>query len=224
MAAEQESDRRETGKELRESITRAQTAINRLDNIIKQLAKRNRSPGDSRRYKDALIDVDMAVFDAYNRLRKYLKLDAEDYWCTKVVAEDQGQYVILGGPGGEGVAIDELEAVGNLVLPQGLGADDLVYFEAYQGAVETRVVPGHERFAGQQIGRRHYPKVLHPDGYRRTLRVLDEARRKLGFTPKPTETDSRTEITREMIEDVGEWRQENLPEEYLNNGNDTADD
>lgn len=221
MAAEQDDQRPQQGRDIRESVDRAQTAINRLDNISKRLAQAGQDPTDSKRYVNALMDVDMAVMDAYNRLRKFLILDADEYWNTKVIAYDRGQAVVLGGKDGE-TEIDrgELEVVGSLPPPDGEGVAGVRFLEEYEGTVEAQQTTERPRFGDEQVVTNYYPKVLQPDDYRRALRVLDEVRRHLGFTPTPTESTPRTEITRDMIEGVEQWRQKNLPKEYLH-GNDT---
>lgn len=207
---------RQPGRELRESVDRAQTAINRLDHVSKQLARKGQPPEQSDRYFSALLDVDMAVMDAYNRLRKFLKLDATEYWCRYVVGYDDGAAVVLGGQDGDPVNPDELEGAGMLQVPDDLRQSQIRFLEAYEGAVKRRRVVTRERFGDMEEEVEYVPNILQPDDYRRALRVLDEARRDLGFTPTPTESTARTEITEEMIEKVGDWREENLPEEYLN--------
>jgi len=207
-----------TGKEIQASIDRAQTALNRLDNQSKRLAQRGQNPAQSQQYWDALLDVDMAVLDAFDRIRKYLRVDRDEYWNRHVIGYDEGVPVVLGGRQGE-IEPDEIEYVGQLPeAPIGEG-EPVAFLEEYEGAYESYQTVERERFGDPEVVTKHVPRLLDADDYRRALRVLDEARRKLGFTPTPKENTPRTEITREMIDDVEEWRQNNLPEQYLN-GND----
>lgn len=209
-------ERAETGKEIKESVDRAQMALNRLDNICKNKALRGQTPEDTVAYQDALIDLDMAVMDAYRRLRKYLRVDLEDYWNIYVIGFDAGEPVVLGEYENEELDRAELEFAGQKRQIDVDDRDQIRYFESYQGQYDTYTETERRRFEGMEQVTKHVPRLLDPDDYRRALRVLDEARRKLGFTPKPTESTPRTEITEEMIEGIDEWRQENLPEKYLN--------
>lgn len=209
----------ETGKEIKESVDRAQMALNRVDNVTKRQAQAGNNPEETQDYWSALMDCDMAVHDAYSRLRKYLRVDQEKYWNTYIIGYDDGAAIVLGGYDGEPVNIDDLQVVGGLPTPaqaiDGTEEFSIEFFESFQGAVETRTVTRRERFGEEEEVTEHVPKLLLPNDYRRALQILDEVRRKLGFTPTPTESTPRTEITQEMIDDVEEWRRENLPDKYL---------
>lgn len=212
--ADRETEQTETGKEIQASVDRAQLALNRLDDVCKRQAKSGHNPPETGAYWDALLDVDMAVLDAFSRIRKFLRVDRDEYWNTYVIGFDGGDPVVLGSPVDD-IDTDDLHFYGRLAEPDAYTVDDLRYLEAYQGAYKTLTVTERERFGDKQEVTKVVPNVLDPDDYRRAERVIDEARRKLGFTPTPTESTPRTEITREMIDEVEEWRQQNLPDKYL---------
>lgn len=218
MKTDRETEQTQTGKEIQNSVDRMQLALNRLDNVCKRQAKRGKRPKDTTAYWDSLLDVDMAVMDAFSRIRKFLTIDREEYWNTKVIGYDDGVPIVLGSPEDE-LVVDWLEPVGRLNAVPDCDESDVRYLEDYRGdyiEIERTV---RERFGKEKTVVETLPNVLDPDDYRRAARVIDEARRKLGFTPTPTESTPRTEITQEMIDEVEEWRQNNLPEQYLG-GND----
>jgi hypothetical protein len=205
------AEKSETGKEIQASVNRAQVALNRLDNVTKRQAQHGRDPTQTGEYWDRLLDVDMAIMDCFGRMRKYLKLDLEDYWNTYVIGYDNGVPVILGAePAGDKVEFSKLKFVGQPPAAEIPDQDSVVYLEDFQGATKKVNRTVRERFGEPKQETQHIPKVLDPDDYHRTVRILDEARRKLGFTPTPTESAPRTEITDEMVEEVEEWRQQNL--------------
>lgn len=209
------AEQSETGKEIQASVDRAQVALNRLDNVTKRQAQLGRDPTKTAEYYNSLLDVDMAVMDCYGRMRKYLKLDLERYWNAYVIGYDDGTPVVLGAADDE-LETEDITFVGQLQATEIEDRAQVAFLETYQGATQKVTRTVRERFGKVHEEIQHVPKVLQPDDYRRTIRILDEARRKLGFTPTPTESTPRTEITREMLDEVEEWRQNNLPEKYLN--------
>jgi len=217
------TEKTETGKEIQASIGRSQTALNRLDNVVKRQAQRGRNPEQTQAYWDAIINVDMAVLDAFDRMRKYLVYDKEDqYWNRYIVGIDGEQAVLLGSRD-QDVNRADLQWVGELkhateALQADGGTVPLAFLEDYEGGYETFTDVQRERFGDPEVVTEYVPKVLSPNDYRRVHRILDEARRDLGFTPTPSNNTPRTEITQEMIDGVEEWRQENLPDKYLNTG------
>jgi len=218
-----ETEQTTTGKEIQASVDRSQTALNRLDNVVKQQAQRGLNPKQTQDYWNALINVDMAVLDAFDRMRKYLVYDKEDeYWNRHIIGIDSRQAVLLGSRDHE-VDRDDLVWVGALERKRAAIETDsdqvqLAFLEDYEGGYESYQRRERERFGDPKVTTEYVPKVLAPNDYRRVHRILDEARRDLGFTPTPQNSTPRTEITQEMIDDIEEWRQESLPQQYLDNG------
>lgn len=211
---EHNPERAMAGKQIAEALERAQTALNRYDHTRKQLAAQNINPDENIEAYEALITLDAAVHDAYMKLRKYLRSDIEDdWWNTKILGWiDNDTPIVLGGNEGEAIEIeDEDYDVEGEVRPA-----DVKFLEDYQGEVQKIEQEQYVRHEGYQTVTEFQPALMPVQAYRRALRYLDEMRNELGFAPEAKRKTPRTEITEEMLDDVEEWRQENLPEEKLN--------
>lgn len=206
-------ERQMAGREIADSLARAQTALNRYDHTRKRLAARGLNPENHPETRRTLITLDAAVHDAYTKLRKYIRGDLEsDWWNTKILGwADEHTPIVLGGDTGESIEINDEEfEVNGEAQP-----DDVRFIEEYAGEVIKEKREEYVRFEGYQTNTIIRPSLMPVSAYRRAIRYLDEIRNELGFAPESRRKTPRTEINDDMMEDLETWREQNLPEEVL---------
>lgn len=168
-------------RQILDALERARKLKNRVIQSGVDAAASGSDPVDA--VNKVAVRYHTAVLDAYGNLRPYIKTELEDeYWDTH-------EYDYLTTPDGE----------------SGLQVLDRWYHPYERHERQQR-----NRHGGTDVVLETRVNLRPIWQYHKVLDILEEARLQLGFGPSATKKTPTTEITEDDIQEVREWRKQNL--------------
>lgn len=183
----------ESVRQINEAVQELQMAMAEYDHEVLFIVEEHdvENPvAESAAVREKLLDWHSMCMIVFTRLRPYLRSHLEDeFWATN-------EYEVL-RPDGAPPGVDDPKG--------GLQMLDDIHAPWSTDTSRERV-----RSKGYVERTRSRADLMSPRTYRKITELLVEAWAKLGFGPTPDKQTVRTEIDREMLEEVDEWRRENI--------------